>query len=105
VAGRDKVFRGDRLFEARKARDNMSRDELSRESNVSSAQIYRYEMQGEEPTLAVAARLAKALEVTTDYLLGIVDHPTGEVHQEDLSEEERRWLAERRSELSSGTGA
>ena len=105
MPSREKVFRGDRLLEVRKERDNMSRDDLSRLSGVSSSQIYRYEMQGEEPTTAIVARLAQALNITTDYLLGLVERQSDYLTHEGLSEEERRWLSERRSDLSTGPEA
>jgi transcriptional regulator with XRE-family HTH domain len=96
---RENVFRGDRLLAIREKR-GMSRDELGRLSLVAGNQIYRYEKRGYEPTAAVVARLAQALDVTTDYLLGITDSESGEVHYEDLSPEERLWLEEKRATSS-----
>jgi transcriptional regulator with XRE-family HTH domain len=103
MAERESVFRGDRLFSVREKRE-LSRDELGRLSGVAGNQIYRYEKQIKEPTAAIIVRLAQALSVTTDYLLGITDQEQGEVHYEDLSEEERLWLEDRRAVARKGEG-
>lgn len=49
---------------------NMSQAELAAELNVSAAAISQYESGEKKPSIANFLKLAKILEVSTDYLLG-----------------------------------
>jgi len=99
MATRNRVFRGDRLKEVRDSRQ-MSQEDLGRASDVASMQIYRYENGKVEPTPDIVVKLASALEVTTDYLLGLVDTPHEYLTVQELSPDERRLLsAYRRGDL------
>lgn len=86
-------MRRDRL---RKRRDEMgfTQQELADVTGISIAQIQRYE--DEEgttmPSVDKLGALAKALDVSADYLMGLSDHPHGEVAFKDLSPGEQRLI-------------
>lgn len=83
-----KVFRGDRLKVVRE-RMGLSQDELAEGLGVGQAQINRYEQNKNDPSSETLVAMAKYLEVTTDYLLGLVDTPTQNMRLSDLTDEER----------------
>lgn len=60
-----------RLKEVREKK-NISQSELSRKSDVSQQQISRYE-KGLRMTEDSIVKVCKALEVSADYLLGLID--------------------------------
>lgn len=66
------VFR-ERLKNARELR-GYSQDELARRARMPSSSIAHFET-GRKPSFDSLRRLAIALEITTDYLLGRVDSP------------------------------
>lgn len=84
-------MRGDRLREVREAR-HLSQRELAALCGFGENQIHRYENGGNlnADTLAV---LAKHLDVTADYLLGLTDEPTGHITEDDLSPMERKLIS------------
>lgn len=95
----DKVFRGDRLKAVRDLR-GMSQNDLERVVGVSNVQISRYESGRTDPSLDIVIKFAKALDVTADYLLGMVDVPDEYLKPQDLSPTEARLLdAFRRGDL------
>jgi transcriptional regulator with XRE-family HTH domain len=53
-----------------------SQAELARRANLPSSSIAHFEAGSRKPSFDNLRRLANALEVTTDYLLGRVDQPT-----------------------------
>jgi len=59
----------ERIIQLRKAR-NWSQDELAKAIGSSRIMIGKYERGENTPSLEVIMKLAKAFEVTTDYLLG-----------------------------------
>ena len=61
-----------RLKEIRKLK-KISQNELSRVSNISQAQISRYEKL-QQLTEDSIIRLCKALEISADHLLGLIDN-------------------------------
>jgi len=61
---------GERLKEARK-RKGWSRFRLSLETRIQELSIYRYESGKGNPSLPTLMRLAKALDVSIDELLGL----------------------------------
>jgi transcriptional regulator with XRE-family HTH domain len=61
-----------RLLE-RRNQLNVSQFELAELSDLSQSQISRYELGTNEPTADALIALAKALNVSTDYLLGLTD--------------------------------
>jgi len=54
-----------------------SQDELARRAKLQASAISHFETGGRKPSFANLRRLADALEVTTDFLLGRVAEPTG----------------------------
>jgi transcriptional regulator with XRE-family HTH domain len=89
-------MRSDRLREVRQIRQ-LSQADLAERVGVSHQQIYRYESGDNDPTAEVLMALAQALEVTSDYLLGLVDRPTVTLSEQELSPMERRLLQAIRS--------
>ena len=52
---------------------NLNQREFAKKANIYEANLSRYENEIREPKSAVISRLAEALEVSADYLLGISD--------------------------------
>lgn len=73
---RVRVFRGDRL---RFLREQMqySQDDLDRLLNFPPKTVIRYETGESDPLPAQLKTIAKALQVTSDYLIGLTDDPEG----------------------------
>lgn len=61
-----------RLKKAREMR-NLTQNELGQKAGLPPSSIAHFETESRKPSLANLRRLANALEVTTDYLLGRVD--------------------------------
>lgn len=71
----------------------LSQLDLEERSGVSQNSISRYESGGSEPTAEGLRRLARALEVSIDWLLGLTDDPTPRyVVPADLSREEMELI-------------
>lgn len=83
-------FRIDRLQEIRE-RLGISQRELARRCGFSLAQIYRYESGTTEPNAETLGIIARELNVTSDYLLGLSDSAHG-YSAGDLRPDERRVL-------------
>ncbi len=84
-------LQGSRLREWRDKR-GYTQEELADLLGVSYQQIWRYESGKNDPTGDSLARMAKLLQITTDYLLGLVDDPAGHLEEEDLTPTERRLV-------------
>lgn len=86
-------MRPDRL---RHVREQMqySQQELSERLGVSIRQIHRYETGTSEPVASVLKRMAQTLEVSVDYLVGLVDDPMGTIAlgTRSLTQRERELL-------------
>lgn len=92
-------MRGDRLKEIRELRQ-ISQRELASACGLGEKQIWRYENGKNDPEADTLARIAKELDVTADYLLGLVDDPRERLEEEELSPTERKLLsAYRRGDL------
>lgn len=63
-----------RLRAARELR-NLSQQELAAKARLQQAAVSLYESAARRPSLRNLRRLAEALEVTTDYLVGRAEHP------------------------------
>ena len=63
---------GERLLSTRKKR-KMSQDELAKQIGVHAPVIGRYERDEVKPSIETALKIAKALEVSLDYLTGLSD--------------------------------
>lgn len=64
----------DRLRAARKIR-NMSQAELCRRADQHQPVMCHYEDGSRKPSLDNLHDIAKALDISADYLLGLVEHP------------------------------
>lgn len=96
---RKRVFRGDRLRQIREKR-GMTQDELGEQLGFGQSQMNKYETGKSEPTPEVITRLATELQVTADYLLGLVEKPDERLRERDLTPDEQRLLtAFRRGDL------
>lgn len=67
-------MRGDRLKETRLALGH-TQESLAELLSVDIRQIWRYENGETEPKADMVARIAQALQVSTDYLLNLTDDP------------------------------
>lgn len=65
-----------RLRDARQLRD-LNQEGLAQLSGLQASAVSHFETGGRKPSFDNLKRLADALDVTTDYLLGRVDDPTG----------------------------
>ena len=70
----DEIF-SERLKSARRLR-KMSQGDLARKSGLQPSAISHFETGSRWPSFENLKRLADALNVTTDYLLGRSDHPS-----------------------------
>lgn len=68
-----------------------TQEELAFKANISQTAISRYELGVNEPTADAIAMLAKTLDCTADYLLGLVDQPARPISN-DLDEAEIELL-------------
>jgi transcriptional regulator with XRE-family HTH domain len=68
------IFR-ERLRTAREKLREWSQSELAEKSGLPSSSIAHFENGSRKPSFDNLRRLANALQVTTDYLLGRVDNP------------------------------
>lgn len=60
---------GERIIQLRKAK-NWSQGELAKKIEASRVMIGKYEREDNSPSIEVIVKLAKAFEVSVDYLLG-----------------------------------
>ena len=65
---------GERIQNARK-KSGLTQEELGERVGVTGVAIMRYEKGARQPRLEQLQRIAGALEVSVDYLLGRVNHP------------------------------
>jgi transcriptional regulator with XRE-family HTH domain len=61
---------GNKVAQLRKEKD-VSRDELGKKIGTSGAIVGRYERGDMKPSIEIAAKIAEALDVSLDYLVGI----------------------------------
>ena len=92
MATRKHIFRGDRLREARENR-HLTQDELASILGLGQSQMNKYENGKSEPSPEIIGRLARELEVTADWLLGLVDNRQAHLKEQDLSAAERKLLS------------
>lgn len=98
-------MRADRL---RQRRDQLgiTQDDLAARIGVNKQSVYRYERGDHEPTADVLTQMAVNLEVTADWLLGLVDDEQARFSESDLTPVERRLIdTMRRGELVSAMQA
>lgn len=86
---------GDRLRRARE-RLNFSQEELAAAMGAQQQAVQRWEKERVDPNSYTIKQLARVLRVTTDYLLGLSDEPSGSLEFEGLTPQMRKliWLVE-----------
>jgi len=88
---RNNVFRGDRLKAIRERRD-LTQEELAERLGSGQSQLNKYENGKADPSPDVLVRLAEELEVTADWLLGLVDKHDEHLHEKELTSQEWKLL-------------
>jgi transcriptional regulator with XRE-family HTH domain len=81
-------MRRDRLRQARELKQ-LSQEDLATRIGTTKQQIYRYESGVNIPSADVLGQLAQTLEVSADYLVGLVSEPNAHLSEDDLSPMER----------------
>lgn len=94
MAGTDDQF-GERLIAAREAR-SLTQTELAQKAGLQPAAIGHFERNRRKPSFANVRALAKALNVSSDYLLGRVSDMQGATTafrgEEQLSDADREHI-------------
>lgn len=85
-------MRVDRLKKARQAK-YFTQEQLAELANVELHQVWRHENGKTTPDGNIVARYAQALDISSDYLLGISDDPKPNVQISDLTRAERAVIA------------
>ena len=75
---------GDKIRELRKER-GLNQDQLAELASLNRVTIAKYESGRVEPGAQALSRIADALEVSTDVLLGRADEPEPERHEEPMT--------------------
>ena len=89
---RKHIFMGNRLRDAREKR-NLTQDELALILGIGQSQMNKYENNKSEPSPEIIGRLARELEVTADWLLGLVSDRKDHLQEQSLSATERKLLS------------
>jgi transcriptional regulator with XRE-family HTH domain len=84
-------LRPERLKQRRQFK-GLGQPDLGRALGVSQQQIARWENGVNDPSGDAIARLARTLECTTDWLLGLVEQPTAHVRARELSADEQQLI-------------
>lgn len=90
-------FRSDRLRESRDKK-GLTQRALAQLCGFTEFQVSRYETGKTEPTASSLELIAKHLDVSSDYLLGLSYDPRGQLGDSVLSEEEHTVLETLRRE-------
>lgn len=88
-----------RLKEERKGQ-KLSQKKLGEKANVTESFISKIEAGSKNPSLEVITKLAEALEVSVDYLLGNSDHKSLDKDKSDKVSKEAAELMDRINKLS-----
>src|SRR5271165_2307395 len=86
-----KALRNDRLRFIRESY-GLSQQQLADRLGVNLNQINRYENGAADPSLYQLKRLAKELQVTTDWLLGLIDDKDKHMQEKTLTRDEHKFL-------------
>jgi transcriptional regulator with XRE-family HTH domain len=90
-------MRGDRLRLIREAR-GFTQVDLAQRIGIHAQQLYKIENNiSTNPSADTLVALARVLDVSTDYLLGLVDEQLSVLQEEDLSLTEHKLLQAARS--------
>lgn len=82
---------GNRLKTAR-IKHGLSQADLAQQIDAPPQQVQRWEKSNTAPTGETLKTLARALDITADYLLGLVDNDVDYLNTEALSPAERRVI-------------
>ena len=85
-------MRADRLKEIRELRQ-LSQRELAARCGMGEKQIWRYENGETDPGSEQVARIARELDISADYLLGLSDESPLHFRESDLSPMERKLIS------------
>lgn len=85
-------MRKDRLRERRLGSD-LTQEQLAQKIGTDVKQISRWESGKFAPNLETLVLIARALNVSADYLLGISDDPSPHMRIDNMSDEERAVVA------------
>lgn len=94
-------LRRDRLKDLREQR-GLSQRELARLCGLGETQINKYENGLSDPSSTNLTAIARQLDVSTDYLVGLTDDPKLLVREPELNPDERVMLETYRREGWSG---
>lgn len=86
-----KALRGERLRQERE-KQGLTQQQLGERIGTGVNQVNRYENGNSDPLPYQLKRIAAELQVTTDYLLGLVDTPHGHLQEQELTLQERAFL-------------
>jgi transcriptional regulator with XRE-family HTH domain len=81
----------DRMKQRRQFK-GIAQQDLAQTLQVSQQQIARWENAANDPSADAVARLARALDCTTDWLLGLVEQPHAHARARELSADEQQLL-------------
>jgi transcriptional regulator with XRE-family HTH domain len=84
-------FSGERLKAIREQR-GLTQRELAALVGTTPIQLSRYENDKMEPSAKYVELLAKHLEITSDYLLGLTDDPRKRFGDTEIAEDERLMI-------------
>ncbi len=84
-------LRGDRLRELRLQR-GYTQEALAERLDLGIRQIHRYEKHLSDPSSNIVAKIARELNTSSDYLLGLTDNPLPIVQSSDFSLQEIQLL-------------
>ena len=65
---------GKRIRELRESL-KMTRNQLAEKVGISTSMLYYYEKEQKVPSAEVLARICEVLDISADYLLGLIDEP------------------------------
>lgn len=77
-------MRADRLRDLRERR-GFTQEDLAERIGENHLQVWRWENEKNIPNGVVIAKIAKALDTSADYLLGLSDDPLGTFYSDHLS--------------------
>src|SRR5512139_1454453 len=84
-------LRSDRLKQRRQLK-GISQQDLAQRLQVSQQQIARWENAANDPSADAVARLARTLDCTADWLLGMVEQPHAYARARELSADEQQLI-------------
>jgi transcriptional regulator with XRE-family HTH domain len=84
----DQPMRGDRLKQIRELK-GYTQEQLAEILDMGNRQIWRYENNETDPGSEAVAQIARVLEVSTDFLLGLSDEPIPCLNENELSQKEK----------------